>query len=238
MDRKKQIFISYNQKDRNVAAQVRQVLSAGDLPVWLDVEQVIPGDRIADKINQGLSASDYYLLLISENSNLSTWVKQELSLAFDLSAKKKITIVPLLLDDAPVPFELRGLLYIDLRKSVADGLKELKEFFRSQFSKISQLEPKTIVRKSGDDAEVSRRACQDSLRNLQLGELRFILSSKLSRQQIEIIWFDLFERQMADEAPGGDVSMCCVKLLDRAKREDLLAKLIALICRSHPFVSR
>jgi hypothetical protein len=208
------------------------------LRTWLDIEQIEPGARIADKITEGLTASDYYMLIISENSNVSNWVKRELSLAFELSSKKLLTIIPLLLDNAPVPFELKGLLYIDLRQSIPKGIEELVKFFRSQFTEISKLEPRVTMLKSYAHEARTRLLCEDNLRTLKLGDLRHLLTMKLSRQEIAVIWFDLFERRMDDEAPNGDVSMSCVELLDRAHRRDLLADLISKICRSYPYVGR
>lgn len=235
---KKQVFISYNHQDADVANGISDELRMHDLEPWLDVEKISPGDRVADRLQEGLSASDYYVLLISENSNKSQWVKRELSLAFELANRKKLAIVPLLLDNADVPLELRGLLYIDFRQSAADGLGKLHEFFRSQFSRIGLLEPTVTVRKSPTEAETRRRACEEYLRNLQVRELRFLLSDRLTREQVAVIWFDVFERRMSDEISAANLALCCVELLDRARREGILFALLDAICRNHPHLSR
>jgi predicted nucleotide-binding protein len=149
----KQVFISYSQKDSNTAKQIYHELREHDLNIWIDVEQIAPGDHIASEISKGLTASDYYVLLISENSKVSRWVQRELSLAFKLSQKTKLTIVPLLLQNVEVPFELQGLLYIDFRKSVAEGIDKLVDFFKSQFLRVDEIDHRVSVRKSISDEE-------------------------------------------------------------------------------------
>jgi hypothetical protein len=233
---KRNVFISYNYQDIAVANLIRHELHAYELEPWIDVAEILPGEPIADKITEGLSASDYYLILISENSNASPWVKRELSLAFELSDKKKLSIVPILLADVSIPLELQGLLFIDFRMSIKDGLAELSKFFKSQFTKISALDQHVVRRMGESDSEIRRRSCEDYLRELELSELRYVLSEKLSREHIQVIWFDLFGRRLSDEIHVGDVTMCCVELLDRARREDVLLDLVSIVCRNHPHI--
>jgi hypothetical protein len=235
---RKKIFISYSQKNKNVAKQISDELKLNDLDVWIDVEQIAPGERISEKITEGMTASDYYVLLISEDSRTSKWVQSELSLAFNLSKTKKLTVVPLLLDTATIPLELQGMLYIDLRKSASEGIRRLVDFIKTQFSKVSDLEPYETMLKSESDIVKKRLACEKILRDLTLSELRYHLSNKLTRQHVEVIWFDLFNKRMADEVPVvADLSMSCVELIDRARREDTLANLLNIVCRNHPHLS-
>jgi hypothetical protein len=70
-----------------------------------------------------------------------------------------------------------------------------------------------------------------------LGDLRFHLAERLSRHEVEVIWFDVFERKMVDQATAFDVSMSCVELIDRARRENRLIDAIVAICRNHPRIA-
>jgi hypothetical protein len=232
LDQHAHIFISYNHKDAAIARQVDAALIQNDFLVWRDISEIKPGDRIADRITEALTAADYYVLLISQSSSKSEWVRRELSLALELSQTKKLTLVPLLLDDASVPLELRGLLYIDLRKSVTEGIEHLVEFFRGQFSRVSELERRRPFRKSESQEENRRRGCENKLFELRLADLRYLLAARLSRGQFEVVWFDVFERRMVDETNVTDVSLCSVELVDRARREDRLSELIAMLCRN------
>jgi hypothetical protein len=96
---------------------------------------------LSDKIVEGLKGSDYYLVLLSENSSKSDWVKREISLAFDLSKNKQLALVPMLIDNTEVPLEFKGLLYVDARRSFEEGLDKLIDFFSSQIKPVFALDP-------------------------------------------------------------------------------------------------
>jgi hypothetical protein len=235
-DRKqRKVFVSYSHKDRSYADQIRDaILLFSEFEVWMDARLLDPGDHISSAILKGLKESAYYVLLISESSNNSEWVKREISVAFELAKNNNIAIVPFLLEKVEVPLEFRGLLYIDATKSFNDGLKELFGFFQRQKSKLGALAPQQIIRKGFDPREQQRRQCQSALRDHELGDLRFSLSEKLTLKDIRVLWFDVFNTKMEDDVFSQDKALCCLELLDRSSREDLIGKLIDKICRNHP----
>lgn len=228
-EQRKKVFISYSHRDYEVVNQIRAALISDNNRVWLDMFDVQPGDSISTKIDQGIKASDYFILVISESSNQSEWVKREIATAFDLANQQKISVVPFLTDEVEVPFEMRGLLYIDARKSVQEGIQKLVEFFQRQITPIMLL-GHTIIRKSID----ASRDCQNKLQRLASGDLRFHLATRLSLNDIKVLWFDVFERKMDDEIQVHNVGLSTVELIDRCTREDLVAALIEKICRNHP----
>jgi hypothetical protein len=142
---KKKVFISYSTKDVTLANVVRNELTAMSLNVWFDSYVIQPGQHISTQIAEGMNATDYVVVLISENSNQSDWVKREISLAFDLSQKKGLSIIPFLIDKAEVPLEFRGLLYIDGTKSIKVGLERLTDFFKAQASKAVDAVPRWLT---------------------------------------------------------------------------------------------
>jgi TIR domain len=223
----KKIFISYNQKDVDQALELLHKLQKiKGYEVWFDRHNVPVGSRIADKIHEGLGGSDYYLILISENSNKSEWVKREISLAFDLSMKKSLTLVPVLLDSAEVPLEFRGLLHIDASKDFEAGLKKLIGFFDSQTRSADSV--------GGVGREGRAPVCTEELGKLPLGDLRFLITNRLSMDDVAVLWFDIFHSKMTNEVEVRSLPQCCVELIDRSRREELLIALIAALCRNHP----
>lgn len=157
----KKVFISYSSKDKAFAQLIKNELTTTTgVEVWLDTDKIRPGDRVSSVIQEGLTASDYFVVLISNNSNQSIWVKQEISLAFQLAGSKKLSVVPVLLPGADVPFEFTGLLYIDARTSASDGIIRLRDFFKAQNSSVSSLEKRSLVRKSADDKTMMWKNCQ------------------------------------------------------------------------------
>lgn len=243
MDGKKaRIFISYSWSDIAAAKEIENALIgdpliAGQLSVWRDQSAMKPGDHISDSIVSGLTNADFFVLLVSESSSSSAWVKREVDMAAGLADKKKLTAIPFLLGNAEVPFPFRGLLYIDGRPSLGAAIQKLLEFFRSQLELISVLEPREMFRKSMDDNVRQWRTCQDKLRALEVRQLRYHLTDKLTLGDIKVLWFDVFGRKMDDEVPAQNLAGCCVELLDRSRREGAIVELIDLICRNHPRVS-
>jgi hypothetical protein len=98
---RKVVFISYSWKDKSVADRVRESIP-DQFEVWIDREQIGPGESVSKAILDGLNGSDYYVLLISENSVSSNWVKREIATAFELANKTKLSVIPVLLQGAEV----------------------------------------------------------------------------------------------------------------------------------------
>jgi hypothetical protein len=69
--------------------------------VWIDFERIHPGDSISTVLQNALTGSDYYVLLISENSISSKWVRQEITFAFELADRKKLSVIPVLKVSSP-----------------------------------------------------------------------------------------------------------------------------------------
>ena len=234
----KKIFISYSSTDNACAMLIKEELVKIGFDVWMDSEKIRPGDSIAASITDGLSASDYLIILISENSNKSVWVKREISIAFDLIKTKNLSVIPVLLSNTEVPFEFRGLLYIDARKSFAAGLARLSDFFQAQGSSIAALEADKQHPGMAFDHSLKTATCLARLGAAKLGDLRRQLSQRLSISEIQILWFDVFHKKMEDEVQVVNVALSCVELLDRSRREDSLGELVMAICLNHPGIDK
>jgi hypothetical protein len=61
-----QIFVSYASADSAAAKAIVEGLRSRDLNVWLDADELCPGDRWAESIRAAISASAYFLLLLSK----------------------------------------------------------------------------------------------------------------------------------------------------------------------------
>jgi hypothetical protein len=228
----KKIFISYNHKDQLKALKVLERLLALEpaYKVWFDRHIVATGERLADEIVKGLNGSDYYLLLISENSNASQWVKRELSFAFDLSKDRQLTLVPMMIDDAPTPLELRGLLEINARGDLLEsGIDELIDFLKAQIKPGIPIEDQ-IPRGS----PWMHGPCEEELGRLDLGDLRFLLTKRLNLPDISVLWFDVFNETMENEVAVATLAQYCVALINRSRKEEILSRLYKTLCRNHP----
>ena len=237
---KPKVFISYSTKDSAAAVFIRDQLVAQEINVWLDVTNIKIGDRIADSISAGLGASDYFIILISDDSNRSPWVKSEISLAFTLAGQKKLSVVPILLKAVQVPFEFRGLLYIDARKSLKDGVGRLLEFFRGQALTVGDIDSQSLRHGMAFDHSLATAQCLSLLEAAKLTDLRRQLAERLSISDLKVLWFDVFGRKMDDEVPAQNITvgLASVELIDRSRRDDNLIELINAICSNHPGFDR
>jgi hypothetical protein len=237
MSDKKKVFISYSHKDGPVAATIFAGLQKQGFDVWLDVHRLIPGQSLAGQIESGLKDSDYYILLISENSNSSQWVKREIAMAIGLADKKKLAVIPILLDDAAVPFEFQGLFYIKAGDNAA--LERLLAYFSLEDTSTRQLDGgQVIVRKSADERIMMLNRCTLLLAELKTRDLRHHIATRLTLEDVKVIWFDLFETRMSDDVQILNLALSCVELIARCDREDSRQTLLDVLCRNHPRIAQ
>jgi hypothetical protein len=119
-------FISHSTTDKPFVRRLAADLVAHGVKVWLDEQQMMVGDSIPEKIAQGLAESDFFLLVLSQNSVTSQWVKKELNSALVHEIeRRKVTVLPIRIDDAKVPDSIIDKIYADFRGSYEDGFQKL-----------------------------------------------------------------------------------------------------------------
>lgn len=134
----KTVFISYSQKDKERVSLFASLMTQNGFDVWMDVKKISLGESIVSAISNGLDNSDIYMVFISNNSNQSSWVTEELNIALTKNIEtKKPQIVPVLLDNCKIPPILTGRLYLDARDSIQNALKNIKKEFNLS-SSLSQ----------------------------------------------------------------------------------------------------
>lgn len=92
------VFISYAREDRPRAEMVARALSAAGIEAFWDTE-IPPGQTWADYIEAKLTNCKALIVLWSEHSTKSQWVREEARLARD-----KHKLIPAMLDNSAVPF--------------------------------------------------------------------------------------------------------------------------------------
>ena len=92
------VFLSYAREDSARAEQVAHGLAAAGLDVFWDNE-IPPGTTWADYIEQKLTQSKALIVLWSEHSTKSQWVREEARMGRD-----KGVLIPVAIDSAPPPF--------------------------------------------------------------------------------------------------------------------------------------
>jgi hypothetical protein len=117
----KRCFISYSRADSGFAAKVTADLRERGLTCWRDVDDISAGANWDKEIEKALTECSHILLVWSQQSVDSTNVADEISFA---RARKKL-IIPLLLDDAPLPLRVHRAQAIDFTSEYSRGLDDL-----------------------------------------------------------------------------------------------------------------
>lgn len=89
------IFISYSSKDTDTIKPICEIFSDNKFDYWVAYKNCNFGDHYAATIIKMISEADIFLVFVSQNSNLSTHVINEISAAVGRGKK----IVPVILDE-------------------------------------------------------------------------------------------------------------------------------------------
>jgi ribose 1,5-bisphosphokinase PhnN len=95
--------------------ELYDALRALGLSIFLDERQLEVGDSIYSSLNASLDASEFVVFCISRESVASGWVGREVggSLVKQVKGQRK-RLLPVLLDDAPIPSLLSDLVWLDM----------------------------------------------------------------------------------------------------------------------------
>jgi len=93
--------------------------------VWIDERDLFAGDALPERVSEALKSARVVLVIVSRASIASKWLKYELNLATERMIKGLCRVIPVVIDDAPLPAEVAGLLYADCRRSLAAGWKSI-----------------------------------------------------------------------------------------------------------------
>ena len=104
------VFISYSRKDLEIVLQYVDFLERHGLNVWIDRKGIYSGDKFKGLITQAIIDSDMVLFFSSANSNASSWVEKEISVAVHMNK----AIIPIKLDQSNYNVEfLMDLVNLD-----------------------------------------------------------------------------------------------------------------------------
>jgi hypothetical protein len=113
-----QIFLSYVREDiHKVEALYNQLTEAG-FNVWMDTQQLLPGQTWSDKIEKAIRHSELVIICLSRVSVQKRGFSQrEIRKALNYLQERlegEIYLIPVRLDDCRVPDSLAGIQWVDL----------------------------------------------------------------------------------------------------------------------------
>jgi len=124
------VFISYARGDLDTANRLRDDFEDAGIKIWLDKENLLPGQDWKLAIREAMEESDFLIILLSSHSlKKRGYIQKEMRMALDLLGefpKGKTFIIPVRIDDCkPEDEELRNLQWADLFPSYENGLNKI-----------------------------------------------------------------------------------------------------------------
>lgn len=135
---KRKTFISHSSKDKDLVKKIADTLKQEN--VWFDMWDMDAGDILSEKIETGIDEAKNFLIILSNNSIESPWVKYELNMALiKYLENEDYRIIIARIDNVIVPLRLKPFLRVDcescenVEQSIVNSLNGNEKSFKRQF---------------------------------------------------------------------------------------------------------
>lgn len=133
-------FLCHASDDKPKARDLYKRLLKDKFSPWLDEENILPGQDWNHEIKKAVRASDVVLVLVSSSSiNKAGYVQKEIRQAIDVAEEQPegaIFIIPVRLEDCPVPERLRHLQWVNFFED--DGYDRLVSALKKRGNDIKK----------------------------------------------------------------------------------------------------
>lgn len=127
--RQPQVFISYRAGHDKFAEALANRLGQEGIVPWFDKWEILAGDSIPGKIEQGLRDSMAFIPIITADYQEGSWATDELHNAIAKRIEQDYRIIPVLLERCERPELIRHLRYVDFSS-------QDPEIFESKFAEL------------------------------------------------------------------------------------------------------
>lgn len=138
----KEVFISYSSLDRQWAEQVIKVLEINSISYWIAPDCIPGGSNYTTEIPLGIKNCVAFMILVTENTVRSPWVRKEL----DTAITENKLIIPLIVDGTVLPpdfsFLLNGVQHYSTA-SKADPTSAILDRLKKEIEALRENEPAT-----------------------------------------------------------------------------------------------
>jgi TIR domain/CHAT domain/AAA ATPase domain len=119
-------FVSYGHGDAEWVHALAGNLERLGLRVFLDAWELVAGDLIAVRLQEGLAAAGVVVFVVSAESVGRGWVNEEFAAAVAAAAVGRQRLIPVLAGEVALPPLVASRLYIDFRYADDPGVYEAK----------------------------------------------------------------------------------------------------------------
>jgi hypothetical protein len=111
------IFVSYSHIDGRLVGPVVALLRASQALVFLDADGLQPGKKWRGQLEAAIQDARVVVVFWCHHARASNEVRKE----YEAAIAQQKDVLPLLIDDTPLPPELAEYQYIDFREAFAGG---------------------------------------------------------------------------------------------------------------------
>ena len=110
------VFVSHASEDKDrFVIRFAEKLRARGIDAWLDKWEMLPGDRLVDKIfEEGIKEAGTVIIVLSEFSIVKPWVREELNASVVKRIDEGIKLIPVVIDKCEVPEALKSTVWIKI----------------------------------------------------------------------------------------------------------------------------
>lgn len=149
------VFISYCTKDQQFVERLAKDLrTSASIDAWLDKWDILPGERIPKKIEEGISNASVFVLVLSPESIDSTWVNLEKDTWLTMQTEEEKCakqqsctprrLIPVRYKNCQLPPFLQSIKYVSINEETYEnGFQQLVRGIRGQSDKppLNELQP-------------------------------------------------------------------------------------------------
>ena len=115
--KKPNVFISHSARDVDIVKRIATFLRDQGYAPWMATDELLPGDDLRQRISEAIATADAFIVVFSENSADSPWVRYETENAVVREVEKRTVVVPIVIDDVIPPMFLRDRLFLRLDRN-------------------------------------------------------------------------------------------------------------------------
>lgn len=134
LDQVPKIMISYSHKNAKDARRLATDLQEEKFNVWLDEKEVLIGDSIHTKVEEGVTDCDYLIVLFSPDSIVSSWVKEEMNAARSREKEShRVILLPVALagvNTLELPTLIKDRKFAEISPKYETGFQEIVKSIR------------------------------------------------------------------------------------------------------------
>lgn len=224
------VFMSYASPDREAVLEHHSWLERAGCNVWLDCKRILPGQDWDLVVNQALDKAALVLVFVSAQSVARRgYVQREIRRALERRLDQlddDIFVIPILLDDAEPPRELRQFQFVkttdsDFKNRLLSAIQLQLERLGHKIAETQERQQVFWTRTTVIDSQTARPARECNLEFLEFSSTAFpdvrFIGTQLAGLQLDY-WHDIrLSRFLAN--PDMELDYDGIATLDTAFRD-------------------